>query len=62
MNTTWDVVDLIYMVLDTSVVEPGNHGHDWRINLHFPMEMGEAFVDEQEFNFKDKWDVTRPDV
>eukprot|EP00975_Prorocentrum_lima_P071106 12935826-Prorocentrum_lima.AAC.1 len=50
------------MGLKTCVVETGNHGHDCRIKLHLPKEMGEDFVHEQEFKLRSKWEAIRPDV
>eukprot|EP00975_Prorocentrum_lima_P042114 8851864-Prorocentrum_lima.AAC.1 len=62
MNTTWDVVELIAMALETCIMETGDGGHDWRVKLHIPKQQDETFVDDQEFKFKAKWEELRPDV
>eukprot|EP00975_Prorocentrum_lima_P070175 12930527-Prorocentrum_lima.AAC.1 len=41
MNTIWDVVDLVAIVLDVCVMETRDSGHDWRLKLHIPLQVGE---------------------
>eukprot|EP00975_Prorocentrum_lima_P004002 870889-Prorocentrum_lima.AAC.1 len=62
MNTVWDVIDLIHMVVDTCIMETGDDGPAWQVKLHFPQEMDRNKVTNQTQQFTDKWEKLRPDV
>eukprot|EP00975_Prorocentrum_lima_P018462 3887414-Prorocentrum_lima.AAC.1 len=62
MNTSWDVIDLIHMVVDTYIMETGDDGPVWQVKLHYPHEMGHNIVANQTRKFSDKWEKLRPDV
>eukprot|EP00975_Prorocentrum_lima_P011674 2484226-Prorocentrum_lima.AAC.1 len=62
MNTTWDVIDLVAMVVEVCIMETGHSVHDWRLKLHIPMQLGGNFVPEQVRMFTEKWEGVGPDV
>eukprot|EP00975_Prorocentrum_lima_P015671 3322752-Prorocentrum_lima.AAC.1 len=45
LNTTWDVIDLVAMVVEVCVLETGDSGGDWRLKLHIPLDLTEKGVE-----------------
>eukprot|EP00975_Prorocentrum_lima_P039734 8348763-Prorocentrum_lima.AAC.1 len=59
LNATWDVVDLMAMVVEVCVQETGNPGTDWDIKVYIPPDSPSP---EEQFSwFKEKWESVRPD-
>eukprot|EP00975_Prorocentrum_lima_P036989 7786887-Prorocentrum_lima.AAC.1 len=61
-STTWDIVDLIAMIVEVFIMEAYDSGHEWRVNLHIPMSVQPTEADQQIDLFKDKWIGLRSDV
>eukprot|EP00975_Prorocentrum_lima_P004024 874925-Prorocentrum_lima.AAC.1 len=58
-NTTWDVVDLVSVILEIRIVETDDAEEIWRTTLHIN-GMAPADVEQQAQAFKEKWTTLRP--
>eukprot|EP00975_Prorocentrum_lima_P042744 8976755-Prorocentrum_lima.AAC.1 len=52
LNASWDVIDLMAMIVEVCVVETGVPGQDWCLKLHIPMKWRPRVVEEQFKLFK----------
>eukprot|EP00975_Prorocentrum_lima_P013901 2953871-Prorocentrum_lima.AAC.1 len=59
LNATWDVADLMAMVVEVCVQETGNLRSDWEIKVSIPTD---SPSDVEQFRWrKEKWESIRPE-
>eukprot|EP00975_Prorocentrum_lima_P064428 12897517-Prorocentrum_lima.AAC.1 len=54
-NTTWDIVDLMVVIVEIFIVETDGPGQDWRVELHIPISIQQTEAGQQVKSFKYKW-------